>query len=293
MFDFLLQEPPCRTRLFSRLWGRHLVSTFFHISGEYRQHSCWDKLRGRTHLIQTKESQVPQHTQSADPGSCSDLSRYLQANLHYLQRVGEDDLRAAGLRGREDRQKQISKSEPNWHCKEEKSRKASTLYHFMSPSSQGNERTMLWPVHEDGLKLSWSQSTSGFVSAWDVKSVSQTGLSRVSPAIFKMAKLINSFGKQKWSQMWQLGAPNEKERDACYLLRVEAKIRIYSGLVPRLSKHSLYLAQPPAQTSLGWRTINTTLPLGGALNQRRKSPLVQILRCIILSKNYIVTPTQK
>lgn len=65
-----------------------------------------------THLIQTKKSQVPQHVQGADPGSCRDLSSYLQANLYYLQWVGKDDLRATSLRTKEERQKPISKSEP-------------------------------------------------------------------------------------------------------------------------------------------------------------------------------------
>lgn len=119
--------------------------------------------------------------------------------------------------GREEGQKQISKSESNWQCKEEKSRKASTLYHFTSSSSRGNERTVLWPVCGDTAKLSCSQSVSGLVSAGDVKSVSQTGLHRVNPAITKMAKLINSFGRQKWSQMGQWGAPRERARKRCLL----------------------------------------------------------------------------
>lgn len=51
------------------------------------------------------------------------------------------------------REKQISKSEPDWQCNKKKSRKASKSYHFTSPSSPGNKRMALWPVHRDGPKL--------------------------------------------------------------------------------------------------------------------------------------------
>lgn len=54
-----------------------------------------------THLVQPKKSQVLKHVQSADPGSCGDLSGYLQADLHDLQRVGKDDLGASSLQARE------------------------------------------------------------------------------------------------------------------------------------------------------------------------------------------------
>lgn len=70
------------------------------------------------------------------------------------------------------------------------------------PLHGGNESPMLWPMLE-GLTGMARNSVSSFVSIWNVKSVSQSSLSRVNPAICKMAKLINSFGKQKWSQMWQ------------------------------------------------------------------------------------------
>lgn len=54
-----------------------------------------------THLVQPKKSQVLKHIQSTDSGSCGDLSGYLKANLHYLQRIGKDDLRASSLQARE------------------------------------------------------------------------------------------------------------------------------------------------------------------------------------------------
>lgn len=42
--------------------------------------------------------------------------------------------------------------------------------------------------------------------------------------------------------MWQWGAPSERERDAQCLLRARAKIQIYNGFFPLLSKHSLKLS---------------------------------------------------
>jgi len=53
-------------------------------------------------LIQTKKSQVPEYIQGTDPGSCGDLSSYLQANLYYLQWISKDDLRAASTTSSKD-----------------------------------------------------------------------------------------------------------------------------------------------------------------------------------------------
>lgn len=113
------------------------------------------------------------------------------------------------------------------------------------PLHGGNDSLPLWPVQEGFREMVLncsSQSMSGFVSTWTVKSVSQASISRANPAISKMAKLIKSFGKQKWSQMWQWGAPRERERDAWCLSRARAKIQVHNGFFPLLSKHPLKLS---------------------------------------------------
>ena len=73
---------------------------------------------------------------------------------------------------------------------------------------EGNESPMLRLMLEGLTGMAPNsvsdQLMSSFASIWNVRGVSQTSLSWVNPAISKMAKLINSFGKQKWSQMWQL-----------------------------------------------------------------------------------------
>ena len=165
-----------------------------------------------THLIQTKKSQIPEHIQGTDPGSCGDLSSYLQANLYYLQRVSKDDLSATSLQARQERQKQISKSELDRQCNQEKSGDASTLYNFMPPSLQGNESQLMlegsqgWPQTLPlanpclGLfvcffsffyySMNIITSIVGFVSIWSIKSVSQTSLFRVHIQNGKTNKLI-------------------------------------------------------------------------------------------------------
>lgn len=55
------------------VWFRH----FFTFLWSTLQPLYWDNPRESTHLIQTKESQVPEHIQGTDPGSCGDLSSYL------------------------------------------------------------------------------------------------------------------------------------------------------------------------------------------------------------------------
>lgn len=117
------------------------------------------------------------------------------------------------------REKQISKSEPDWQCNKKKSRKASKSYHFTSPSSPGNKRTALWPVHRDGPKL--LKPIYGLF-VLEMSGVSQTSLSKVSPAIYKMAKLILIW-TQKWSQMWQWGAPMRGKEMLCVSYELEQK----------------------------------------------------------------------
>lgn len=49
------------------------------------------------YLIKPEESEVTDHTERADARASGDLSCHLQADLHNLQRVGKDDLRASSL----------------------------------------------------------------------------------------------------------------------------------------------------------------------------------------------------
>lgn len=49
------------------------------------------------YLVEAKEAQVTDHGQSTDSGSGGDFAGHLQANLHNLQRVGKDHLRASSL----------------------------------------------------------------------------------------------------------------------------------------------------------------------------------------------------
>lgn len=50
-----------------------------------------------SYLVEAEEAQVTDHAERADSRSSGDLARHLQANLHDLQRVGEDHLRASSL----------------------------------------------------------------------------------------------------------------------------------------------------------------------------------------------------
>jgi len=49
------------------------------------------------YLVEAEEAKLADHVDCADPRPGGDLACHLQANLHNLQRVGEDHLRAAGL----------------------------------------------------------------------------------------------------------------------------------------------------------------------------------------------------
>lgn len=49
------------------------------------------------HLVQSEEAQVTHHVEGADPFRRGDLSCHLETDLHDLQWVGEDDLRASSL----------------------------------------------------------------------------------------------------------------------------------------------------------------------------------------------------
>lgn len=49
------------------------------------------------HLVEAEEAQVTDHAESTDSGPGGDLSCHLQADLHNLQWVGEDHLRASSL----------------------------------------------------------------------------------------------------------------------------------------------------------------------------------------------------
>lgn len=49
------------------------------------------------HLVESEESEISHHSESTDTGSGRDLTRHLQTDLHYLQRVGEDHLGASSL----------------------------------------------------------------------------------------------------------------------------------------------------------------------------------------------------
>lgn len=49
------------------------------------------------YLVKAEEAEVTDHTECADSWSGGDLTCHLQADLHYLQRVGKDHLRASGL----------------------------------------------------------------------------------------------------------------------------------------------------------------------------------------------------
>lgn len=148
------------------------------------------------------------------------------------------------------REKQISKSEPDWQCNKKKSRKASKSYHFTSPSSPGNKRTALWPVHRDGPKL------LKLVCTWNVRCFSDQSF-QSQPSYIQNGK-TNTHLNPKVKPDVAVGSSDERERDALCLLWTGAKICIYNSFFPHLSNHSLCLAQPPASTSLGCRTNNTT-----------------------------------
>lgn len=51
------------------------------------------------HLVEAEKAQVTDHAERTDSGSSGDLARHLQADLHDLQRVGKDHLRASSLDG--------------------------------------------------------------------------------------------------------------------------------------------------------------------------------------------------
>ena len=50
-----------------------------------------------SHLVKSKEAEVSDDGQGADPRPRGDLSCHLQTDLYNLQRVGEDHLGAASL----------------------------------------------------------------------------------------------------------------------------------------------------------------------------------------------------
>lgn len=49
------------------------------------------------YLVQSEEAEVTDDAERTDPRPRGDLTCYLQANLHNLQRVGEDNLGASSL----------------------------------------------------------------------------------------------------------------------------------------------------------------------------------------------------
>lgn len=211
---FVLKGLPCCTKLLFHFVGRSQVSTFFRVLLSTWQALYWDRPRESTHLIQTKKPQVPKYIQGTDPGSCGDLSSYLQANLYYLQWISKDDLRAASLQARGGRDRSRFPNQRPTGVLPRKVQKTSTGHYFTAPSSQGNESPTLRPMLE-GLpgmipNSVASQSMFGFALIWNIKGISQTSLSRVNPALSKMAKLINAFGKQSEARWGRGGAPQLK-----------------------------------------------------------------------------------
>lgn len=112
--------------------GKSLVSASIHISSG----TLWDGPRGSTHLIQTEKPQVPKHVQRTDSGSGGDLSSHLQADLHYLQWVGKDDLGASSLQAREER-RAISTTEPDGSVNENNPAKPPFLPSSLLPFHRG------------------------------------------------------------------------------------------------------------------------------------------------------------
>lgn len=55
-------------------------------------------VHSKTHyLVEAEEAQVTDHAERTDSRSSGDLACHLQANLHNLQRVSKDHLRASSL----------------------------------------------------------------------------------------------------------------------------------------------------------------------------------------------------
>lgn len=68
-------------------------------------YTCTSDPEDVSHLVESKEAEVPDDGEGADPRPRGDLSRHLQTDLYNLQRVGEDHLGATSLDEQRDKKK--------------------------------------------------------------------------------------------------------------------------------------------------------------------------------------------
>lgn len=73
-------------------------------------YTCTSDPKSDSHLVESKEAEVPDDGEGADPRPRGDLSRNLQTDLYNLQRVGKDHLGATSLDEQKDKKKLVQRT---------------------------------------------------------------------------------------------------------------------------------------------------------------------------------------